>query len=143
MARVECETRVSRIPLTSELLQSLQGPIENLRGRHHLEGAVVCGPEPIALFQLPETVPPRFRPDGDLRHVLVWGWPGRFGASLTVTVEHASGVKSRAWLPKGSLALDMLRTGKFKAVLVRGARPIAAYAVDFASSEVASNLTVA
>jgi hypothetical protein len=138
-AQVTREIRVSPIPLASDLVRTLRGPIETLAGRHHLEGAATSGPEPLVLFQLPATVPPRFRPDGDLRHVLVWAWPGDFGASFTITVEHVSGVKGRAWFPRGAPVLDLIRGGNFKVVLVRGTRPIAAYTVDFASSEIARN----
>ena len=131
------DIRTSPIPLTSDMIRSLQGLIKSLAGRHHLEGAATSNPEAIILFQTSATVPPGFRADEDLRHVFIWGWPGRFGASFTITVEHVSGVRSRAWFPQGSPALDMIRGGKFNAVLVRGSRPIAAYVVDFTSSKIA------
>jgi hypothetical protein len=128
------KVRIQPLPLTSQYVASLQPFLEALFSKHHLAGLVARTPEPTVLFRLADGTP-----DADIIgkgvRIWPWGWPGRFGASLTLSAKFlGSSATCRVAVGQGSESLDIVANGKFQAVFLRGRRPIAAFHFDFAES---------
>src|SRR2546425_13193460 len=78
------------------------GTISNLLDRlpsvHHLDGVSRGDSPPILMFRLHENVPTALL-SPDRLGFFVWGWPGRFGACMTVTAY----ARQQGWLSRISL----------------------------------------
>jgi hypothetical protein len=123
--------RIQSLPITSQYVASLQPSIDAIFAKHHLAGLVASIPEPTIFFRLADNTP-----DAEIvgRDILVWpwGWPGRYGASLTLCAAFlGTPTACRVAIPSGSEALDIVSEGKLRAVFLRGRRPVAAFFLDF------------
>jgi hypothetical protein len=110
--------------------------LAQLFSRHHLHGACIAATEPILLFRLSDSTRVEEIKNSDVR-VVPWGWPGRFGASLTMTC-HFIGANApcRVLIVDDECdKLDKLSKGLVKAAFFRGRRMVAAFRFDFTNSD--------
>lgn len=123
------------VPLTPDVLAEIRPHLDGFAGSHHLKGFLCNSGRPIALLAAPINATDRNLSESPLR-LLPWGWPGRYGASLTITAFfEGSQFQSRLCIDKCSTLLDALAQQPVRLVMLRGLRPILAWDVDFASSE--------
>lgn len=125
------KVRIQPYPLSTEYVESLQQFIDVLFTKHHLAGLVASAPEPTIFFRLGDNTPDAEIVGRQIR-AWPWGWPGRYGASLTLCVQFLGTSNScRVAIPSDSETLPIVRDGKFRAVFLRGRRPISAFSLDF------------
>jgi hypothetical protein len=80
------KVRIQRLSISPQYVQSLQPSIDALLAKHHLAGLVARIPEPTVFFRLGDNTPDAEIVGHDIR-VWPWGWPGRFGASVTLSAQ--------------------------------------------------------
>jgi len=127
---------IKTIPLGGLNPQIIEMLLNEVRTKHHLDGAAAVGNPPSLLFRLPEGVPTKAFTPGSF-DIQLLEWTGFFGASLTFTPFiawlHAKS-PFRTLVFNNTPVFDNLKEGRFHGLFAHNGKIVAAFEFNFAAS---------